>query len=309
MSRCYFLVAGCSEKFNVAAPYKNITVVYAFLDQADTAHYIRIQKAFLDQSKSALTMSQSPDSSFYTNLNVRIERYNVNGTATTWTDTIHLNRVDLDLEGYPKQTTGPFFNAPNYAYKFKDVLDARYIYRLKVINLSTGQVDSSDAPIINDMDHSNASGFSVDALDDTNLNNKLLSFGNRLYTVNFAFNYEPVPGFNFEGLSTPASIAEIVLRFNWTDSNNASHTLTPRYYDYNLGYFNFNGNTSITTTVTNQTLLSAMATGLGPAPANTYRLIGRCTLSVYLSTQEYNNYYQNSLAQGTGLTGSEIEPV
>src|ERR1700733_715755 len=117
-----FLIAGtgCTTKFKIAAPYENITVIYGFLDMNDTAHYIRVQKAFLDNSKSALTMSQSPDSSFYANINVRINRIDV--TDSLLHDTIHLNRVDLNLEGYPKQP-GVFFTAPNYAYKFKGLLD------------------------------------------------------------------------------------------------------------------------------------------------------------------------------------------
>src|ERR1700733_8021169 len=104
--------ASCSTKFKIAAPYKNITVVYGFLDEGDTAHYIRIQKAFLDQNKSAVTMSQTPDSSFYSNIDVIVKRINVLTTTGSPSDTIHLNRVDLDLEGYPKQA-GTFFTSPN----------------------------------------------------------------------------------------------------------------------------------------------------------------------------------------------------
>src|SRR5262249_40207264 len=125
-----FLITSCSEKFKVAAPYKNITVIYGYLDRADTAHYIRIQKAFLDEDKSALTMAQTPDSSFYANLDVSIARVTYSGIKH---DVIHLNRVDLGSEGYPKPI-GAFFNTPNYAYKFKDLLDQQYIYRLIVHN-------------------------------------------------------------------------------------------------------------------------------------------------------------------------------
>src|SRR6516164_7458325 len=95
-----FLLPGCSEKFNVAAPYKNITVIYGYLDMKDTAHYIRIQKAFLDQNKSAVTMAQTSDSNFYANLNVTIAKVSFNGATQ---GVIQLNRVDLNNEGYPKQ--------------------------------------------------------------------------------------------------------------------------------------------------------------------------------------------------------------
>src|SRR5436190_179667 len=88
-----FFTPGCSEKFDIGAPYKNITVVYAFLDQGDTAHYIRIQKAFLDQNKNALVMSTNPDSNFYAKLNVKIVRLRYGTTDVV--DSFHLTRVNL----------------------------------------------------------------------------------------------------------------------------------------------------------------------------------------------------------------------
>src|SRR5437764_4127391 len=48
------LLASCSEDFTVGAPYKAITVVYGIMDVGDTAHYIRIQKAYYDENMSAL---------------------------------------------------------------------------------------------------------------------------------------------------------------------------------------------------------------------------------------------------------------
>ncbi|MCC7244082.1 MAG: hypothetical protein IT269_00265, partial [Saprospiraceae bacterium] len=47
------LVASCSNDFDVAAPWKEIPVVYGLLSPQDTAHYIRIEKAFLDASEGA----------------------------------------------------------------------------------------------------------------------------------------------------------------------------------------------------------------------------------------------------------------
>src|SRR6185437_11084003 len=93
-------ISSCSTKFNIAAPYKNITVIYGLMDETDTAHYIRIEKAFLDQNKSAVVMAQNPDSSFYpeSQLDVKMELIDPSGTI----DSIYsLSRVDLNNEGYP----------------------------------------------------------------------------------------------------------------------------------------------------------------------------------------------------------------
>src|ERR1044071_7961899 len=68
-------LTGCEKDFEVAAPYKDIMLVYGIIDPLDSAHYIRIQKAFLDENKSAIEMSKIPDSSYFSNLAVKIQEY------------------------------------------------------------------------------------------------------------------------------------------------------------------------------------------------------------------------------------------
>ncbi len=301
-----FTLPGCSEKFKIAAPYKDITVVYGFLDMQDTAHYIRIQKAFLSQDKSALVMAQTPDSSFYANLNVKIRRFSFTDNVHP-IDTIHLNRVNLDLEGYQKEP-GSFFTAPNYAYKFTNQLNPNYIYRIVITNLTTGKTDSAETPIIDDV---TPGKFYVDALD-TNAH-IFLDFHNTVGNKYFEMQgyFLPPVNFFFHYQSNPVVIAQAIVRFNWDDSNIATHQLTPHYYDYNTGYFNFTNN-SIDFKIYNNSLYSAIASALitaNPLPPNTARLLNKSEIYVYISTQDFLNYQQNSLTQGTGLTGSEIEPI
>ncbi|MES2704320.1 MAG: hypothetical protein V4649_16885 [Bacteroidota bacterium] len=299
-----FLLGGCSEKFDVAAPYKDITVVYGFLRQSDTAHYVRIQKAFLDQNKSAITMAKTADSNFYANLNVKIKRFRVFG-SNTFVDTIHMDRVDLAAEGYPKQP-GIFFDAPNYAYKFKGTLDKQYFYRIVVTNLTTGNVDSADAPIIDE----SVASFKSEILDDIQVNVLGLNFfsvqANR--TVSIDGSYNAGTDYQFQGQRSAAGVAQLILRFNWVDSNINTGDKTPRFSDYDAGYqamptnaFNFKiGNTN---------LYVALRAGMGDAPANIIRLLDRCDLFLYLSTPDFYTYQQVVANQGTGLTGSEIQPT
>ena len=298
-------MAGCSEKFNVAAPYKNITVIYAFLDRADTAHYIRVQKAFLDQNKSALVMAQRYDSNFYANINVRINRISIIDTSHVL-DTIHLNRVDLDLEGYPKEQ-GAFFNSPNYAYKFKNILDPNYLYRVVVTNLTTGQVDSAIAPVIDDV---TPGTFIVDAIDDSGTNHLGIDFSSTSPYQTFDMNilYLPLAGFNFYGQTTPAYLSYPIIRFNWVDSNITTHDKSAHSYDFILGN-NVMGGNAITIKTKTLSLYSAIASGMGTAPQLTIRLLDKCDIFVYLTTLDYYNYQQSSLTQGVGLTGNEIEPI
>jgi len=304
------LATSCSEKFNVAAPYKDITVVYGFLDMADTAHYIRIQKAFLDENQSALTMAKEVDSNFYANLNVRIDRYSATGT-NSYFDSIHLNRVDLVAEGYPKQP-GVFFTAPSYAYKFKEALNPSYIYRLKITNLATGNVDSADAPVISNQLPVNSSspGFKVDPIDDNDVNLSGLYFFSVLPYRNYTLSasYVPVYSYNFKGETSPAKVAQTMIRFNWVDSDIVLKTKTPRSFDYDAGFIGLN-NVNFEYKIDNRTLYTALGSGLGTAPDNVIRLLDRADITMYLSTSDYNNYRLAMAAQGTGLTASEIAPV
>lgn len=272
----------------------------------DTAHYVRIQKAFLSDNKSALVMATTPDSSFYSNLDVRIKRFAFADLVHPH-DEIQLNRVNLDDEGYPKEP-GVFFAAPNYAYKFTNKLDANYIYRLVVKNLTTGRVDSAETPIIDDV---TPGRFYVDMLDSTA--HHFLDFqhivGNKYFEMegNFLspFNY------SYNGETNPAVTSQAIIRFNWDDSNTITHVLTPHYYDLNAGFSNLQ-KSNIDFKIYNTALYGALASALitqNPLPPNTARLLSRARIFVYVSTRDFDNYRQNSLTQGTGLTGSEIEPI
>lgn len=301
--------SSCSEKFEVTAPYKDVTVAYGYLDMADTAHYIRIQKAFLDENKSAVSMAKDADSSFFSDINVRIDRYRAAGTngVHQYVDSIHLYRVDLNAEGYPKQP-GTFFNAPNYAYKFLDTLTPGYIYRLKITHKSTGATDSADAPIINKWQPA----FKILLLHDSYTNLAGMSFYSlKLPSRYFEFRgtYAPPTGYNYNGESTPVRVAQAIIRFNWHDSDINTKLHTPRSFDYNTEYVAVNTDNSYTFKIANRDLYNAIGSGMGAAPANTVRLIDRCDIFVYLATSDFANYRNSLIIQGNGLTGSEIAPM
>jgi hypothetical protein len=111
----YILVAillfqvSCSEDFNTAAEFKDIPVVMGLLSISDTAHYIRVERAFLAPNENAYEVAKIPDSVYYKNLDVKIEDL-VTGRLYT------LREVDGNLEGHIRQD-GPFPTSPNILYK------------------------------------------------------------------------------------------------------------------------------------------------------------------------------------------------
>ncbi len=106
-----FVLVSCSNEFQLTEDWKDIPIVYGLLNTADTAQYIRVEKAFIDENSSALDLAQIPDSLYYENAEVSIVR-------TSTGEVFNLTRVDGNDEGYVRET-GVFAIAPNYLYKIR----------------------------------------------------------------------------------------------------------------------------------------------------------------------------------------------
>ena len=105
------LFGACSNDLNLVAPAKDIPIVYGFLSRSDTAQYIRIEKAFVDPSKSAIELAQDPAQLYFSDVTAEIQEVDTKKSFL-------LKRVDGNLEGY-KRTNGAFATSPNYLYKIK----------------------------------------------------------------------------------------------------------------------------------------------------------------------------------------------
>ena len=105
-------LTSCDTDFELEAPWQDIAIVYGFLSRQDTAHYIRVEKAFLEPGGDATQIALIPDSIYYgPEVLVELERINSGQRFT-------LERVDGNLEGYPR-ADGPFVSSPNILYKIK----------------------------------------------------------------------------------------------------------------------------------------------------------------------------------------------
>lgn len=160
------LLASCSTELDINEPYKDITVVYGLLNQRDSIHYIKINKAFLGEG-DALAMAQVQDSSEYPAEAIafakvyREDQYGNILDSFPLIDTIAQNREP-----------GTFYSPVHELYYFRTPLDtiilgnrmyldqdAFYRLRLQINNKNV----SSKTPITND--------FKVDAVDQDTVNN------------------------------------------------------------------------------------------------------------------------------------------
>ena len=101
----------CTTDFDLEGDFKDLPVVYAFINRQDTAHYVRVERSFLSGGADASQLAQDPERIYFPNARVELEKV---GTSQKFV----LTRVDGNNEGYPREE-GPFAKAPNYLYKIK----------------------------------------------------------------------------------------------------------------------------------------------------------------------------------------------
>lgn len=141
-----FLFGSCSNEIDLVDTKKEIPVVYGFLSRQDTAHYIRIERAFGDDKISPETLAKNIDSLYYRDILVQLVRKKDNSVY-------NLTRVDGNKEGY-KRNSGIFLNDPNYLYKInanKIILAPNETYTLLVKKSDGSILTTAETVIVPDM--------------------------------------------------------------------------------------------------------------------------------------------------------------
>jgi hypothetical protein len=136
LSLSFIVFHSCRNDIKLNADYKQIMVVYGLLDNNDTTHYIRIQKAFQNTDASAQTISQNPDSLYFDTIEASVTDLT---TGASW---------QLQKETSIIKEPGYFQNKVNILYKFKGTLDATHRYRLFARDLKTGYFVTSETDIV-----------------------------------------------------------------------------------------------------------------------------------------------------------------
>ena len=103
------LLSACENELDLIEDWKDIPIVYGIVDPSDTAHYFRIERAFVSEDRSGYELAAEIDSVYYKNLDASILN---DDTGVSFP----LELVDGNLEGYVR-TDGLFPQSPNYLYK------------------------------------------------------------------------------------------------------------------------------------------------------------------------------------------------
>ncbi len=125
---------GCSNEVEVIGEWEDIPVVYGIIDLTKDTNYIRVERAYLPKSKSALEVAKDPDSLYFDPNDVVITMLaEVGGQFVPLPNP--LERVDLAAEGINRDE-GIFANDPAYAYRM--VGHRGNAFRLQIENKKTG---------------------------------------------------------------------------------------------------------------------------------------------------------------------------
>lgn len=133
----------CDNDLDLIAEWKEVPVIYGFITPDSGDQYVRVEKVFLDKNTSALVLAKNPDSLYFKNVTVQIER-----TATG--QKANLEMVNGDDVGLPRQP-GVFANHPNYLYRLSSgalplVQDENY--EIKVIKEDGSILARSSAGLV-----------------------------------------------------------------------------------------------------------------------------------------------------------------
>lgn len=143
------LAAACETDFNIAAPWKEIPIVYGLLDPSKPAQYIRVTKAFLGEEINANTVAQMPDSSDLAISSIVLEEHS-SPQFSGAIQTIALQKVDAMQEGLQKED-GAFYTEPYYLYKVAQPLNDEHAYKL-LITTEKGTVLTAQTSMVEGFD-------------------------------------------------------------------------------------------------------------------------------------------------------------
>jgi hypothetical protein len=133
-------LVSCETDLNIFSDRKEIIVVYGILDQSDSVHYIKINKA-IPGSENAINYAVIEDSSdFDDNLEVKlIEKRNGS-----------LRDIFFDTTSIYNKEPGLFYYLRQLLYESKEHLNQDCVYDLNIVDKAGGVTVSASTPLIHD---------------------------------------------------------------------------------------------------------------------------------------------------------------
>ncbi|MBW6483652.1 MAG: DUF4249 family protein [Vicingaceae bacterium] len=164
------ILFSCETKVDINADYKDITVVYAAINPNDTEHYVKINRAFLQDGVSATDLAANSDNFNYPKDELSVMVDELRGDNGNFVQTYPLTRT---INERPKNP-GIFANDSNVLFKFTATINRNNLYKLKIINNKLNKLITSETQIVGNLTIANPATFNfwIGTANDGNLNSK-----------------------------------------------------------------------------------------------------------------------------------------
>ncbi|MCH2224000.1 MAG: hypothetical protein MK066_04460 [Crocinitomicaceae bacterium] len=285
------MINSCNEKIDLSGNFKETAVVYGLLDQFESVHMIKVNRAFIGPG-DALQFATIPDSNYFENVVATVEEWLSGSIQRTWTlgDTTIIN----------KDPNGIFY-APTQDLKFfktdaSNPLNPNAIYRLKLdINNGEFQVTAETGIV-----------------DGLTMN---------VSSTNAPFKFVENPGEYKPGaiqVGTGNSYqVNTTIEMHYNERIGSSYT--PKSFSWNVGEVEVNPGESKQFALNGQTFYDLVNQSCSTSdPLVDRRLFDRLTITVTGAAEEFYNYIlvnqpSSALAQSkptyTNLTATGDHPV
>jgi len=144
-------LASCETDFDIFADKKEIVIVYGILDQTDSVHLIKINKALPGSGNASQNATIEDSSGFGGTLEVKLTESR-NGT---------LHDIIFDTTSVYTKEPGLFYYPHQLLYKSYEHLDQDGIYTLNIRDGVTGTIVSATTPLIHDFEIENPGSNSI----------------------------------------------------------------------------------------------------------------------------------------------------
>jgi len=207
-----------------------------------------------------MQMALEPDSNLYpNNLSVIIEE---------WSGSFLRRTLMLDTITIPNKEPGIFFSPNQPVYFTSSVLDPAYKYKLRITNLSTGKIITSETNLVGDF------GIIRPAA---------------LTSINFDVPTQPTRVFSWHSASN-AGRYQLIVRFNYLEVNIDTHDTIARQLDWKSPLIKA-GNGEMELKFQNEAFFSMVATQVPKIP-NIIRFPVNIELIFYVAATDLSTYIE-----------------
>lgn len=116
------LLNSCSTEFEVAAPYKEIPVIFGLISKDELVHYVKVNKAFLNREGSAIVAASVPDSNLYP-YPISVKMYAV-GTNGQFFDSVTFDTTRILKSDGIFKSNDLVYRTPSYKLRYTSILSS-----------------------------------------------------------------------------------------------------------------------------------------------------------------------------------------